>query len=143
MGGWITPRPGRFAHWNDPVSIVQKAEWASVRSQQVRKTSLPPGTDPRTVETVAGRYIDWAIPTQGRFTYLLNALKSAILHYEHAVSLSVSYNCHSTNSRISTNRLVLVIEKQYVFWEESALIKQSGARIATIYGLEDPGFEFC
>ena len=30
MGGWITPRPDRFTPWNDPVSIVQKAEWAPV-----------------------------------------------------------------------------------------------------------------
>jgi hypothetical protein len=28
------------------------------RSQPVRKTSPPPGIDPRTVETVAGRYTD-------------------------------------------------------------------------------------
>jgi hypothetical protein len=28
VGGWSTPRPGRFAPGNDPVSIVQDAGWA-------------------------------------------------------------------------------------------------------------------
>ena len=29
---------------------------------QVRKISHPPGFDPRTVQPLASRYIDWAIP---------------------------------------------------------------------------------
>jgi hypothetical protein len=32
------------------------------RSRQVRKTSPPPGFDPRTVQPVASRYTDYAIP---------------------------------------------------------------------------------
>jgi hypothetical protein len=28
MGGWSTPRPGRFTPGKDPVPIVQEAEWA-------------------------------------------------------------------------------------------------------------------
>jgi hypothetical protein len=32
------------------------------RSGQVRKISPPPGFDPRTVQPVANRYTDWAIP---------------------------------------------------------------------------------
>jgi hypothetical protein len=31
------------------------------RSGRVRKISLPPGFDPRTVQPVASRYTDWAI----------------------------------------------------------------------------------
>jgi len=27
MGGWLTPRPGRFALGKDPVPIVQEAGW--------------------------------------------------------------------------------------------------------------------
>ena len=37
--------PGKY-----PVPIVQEAGWA------------PPGFDPRTVQPVASRYTDWAIP---------------------------------------------------------------------------------
>ena len=32
------------------------------RSGRVRKISPPPGFDPRTVQPVASRYTDWAIP---------------------------------------------------------------------------------
>ena len=35
---------------------------AQGRSGQVRKISPPPGFDPRTVQPVASRYTDWAIP---------------------------------------------------------------------------------
>ena len=28
MGGWSTPRPGRFTPWNDAVPTVQEAGWA-------------------------------------------------------------------------------------------------------------------
>jgi len=28
VGGWPTPRPGRFTPWKDPVPIVQEAGWA-------------------------------------------------------------------------------------------------------------------
>ena len=40
------------------------------RSGPVRKISPPPGFDPRTVQPVASRYTDWAIPAafiQDRF----------------------------------------------------------------------------
>ena len=36
------------------------------RSGRVRKISPPPGFDPRTVQPVASRYIDWAIPALNR-----------------------------------------------------------------------------
>jgi hypothetical protein len=32
------------------------------RPGRVRKTSPPPGFDPRTVQPVASRYTDWAVP---------------------------------------------------------------------------------
>ena len=32
------------------------------RSVRVRKITPPPGLDPRTVQPVASRYTDWAIP---------------------------------------------------------------------------------
>jgi hypothetical protein len=32
------------------------------RAGRVRKISSPPGFDPRTVQPVASRYTDWAIP---------------------------------------------------------------------------------
>jgi hypothetical protein len=46
------PRP-LFTPGKDQVPIVQEAGWAQSRSGQVRKISLPPGFDPRTVKPVA------------------------------------------------------------------------------------------
>jgi hypothetical protein len=55
--GWVvnaTPRP-LYSRERDPVPIVQEAE-------QLRKISTPPGFDPRTLQPVASRYTDCAIP---------------------------------------------------------------------------------
>jgi len=40
------------------------------RSGQVRKISPPPGFDPRTVQPVASRYNDWAIPAHTGKQYI-------------------------------------------------------------------------
>ena len=37
------------------------------RSERVRKISLPPGLDPRTVQAVGSHYTDWAIPAQPNY----------------------------------------------------------------------------
>ena len=49
----------------DPAPIVQEAVWAQARSGQVRKISPSPGFDPRTVQPVASRYINYAILAPG------------------------------------------------------------------------------
>jgi hypothetical protein len=46
----------------DPVPILQEAGWPQGRHGRVRKTSSPPGFDPRTVQPVASRYTDYTIP---------------------------------------------------------------------------------
>jgi hypothetical protein len=45
----------------DPVPIVQEAGGPQGRSGRVPKTSSSPAFDPRTVQSVASRYTDWAI----------------------------------------------------------------------------------
>ena len=54
------PRPDRFTPGNDLVPIVLGG--LQDRSKRVRKISSPPGFDPRTVQPVANRYTDYAIP---------------------------------------------------------------------------------
>ena len=44
------------------------------RSERVRKTSPPPGFDPRTVQPVASRFTDWTIP--GAFITIKGYFKS-------------------------------------------------------------------
>ena len=54
----VTPRP-LFTPRKDPVPIVQEAGWAP-GLERCEKSRLPPGFDPRTVQPVASRYIEWA-----------------------------------------------------------------------------------
>jgi len=56
--GWgvsVTPRP-LFTPGKDPVPFVQEAGWA----RQVWKISPPPEFEPRTIQSVASLYIDYA-----------------------------------------------------------------------------------
>jgi len=39
------------------------------RSARVHKISPPPGFDPRTIQPVASRYTDWAIPAKVHYEY--------------------------------------------------------------------------
>ena len=43
-------------------SLYRKLGRPQGPSERVRKISPPPGFDPQTVQPVASRYIDWAIP---------------------------------------------------------------------------------
>ena len=59
-----------------PTALPQEKTWyrrlyrklggLQSRPRRVRKISLPPGFDPRTVQPVASRYTDWAIPVHRR-----------------------------------------------------------------------------
>ena len=57
------PRSGRFTPRKDPVPIVQEAGWSPGPVWTgAENLAPPPGFDPRTVQPVASRYTDWAIP---------------------------------------------------------------------------------
>jgi hypothetical protein len=62
-GWWSEPRLGHF----DPVKIGTQhtGDWVG-RSWWVRKISLPPGFYPRTVQFIASRCSDWAIPVHNK-----------------------------------------------------------------------------
>jgi hypothetical protein len=64
MGGWLTPRPGRFTPGGKkPVPIVQGG-WVGHRAglDGWGKPRPQLGFEPRTVRSVASRYTDWDIP---------------------------------------------------------------------------------
>ena len=60
--GWSTSRPGQFSPGNSSGTHFIGNTWARRRSGRVRKISPPRGFDTRTVQSVASRYTDWAIP---------------------------------------------------------------------------------
>ena len=70
--GWVvstTPRPlyppGKILY-----SSYRRLRGPQGRSGRVRKISPPQGFDPRTVQPVASRYTDWAIPAKIHYIYV-------------------------------------------------------------------------
>ena len=61
MGGGAAPRLGRFTSGKDPVGGPRD------RSGRVPKISPLPEFDPRTIQPVASRYTDWAIPALQKY----------------------------------------------------------------------------
>jgi hypothetical protein len=62
-GGWSTPRPGRFTPRKETrYPLYRRLGGPQAGSGRVRKISPPPEFDPRTVQPVASRYTDYAIP---------------------------------------------------------------------------------
>ena len=51
------------------------------RSGRVRKISPPPGFDPRTVQPVASRYTDWAIPAPEVNDYIVSYAAYIIVYF--------------------------------------------------------------
>jgi hypothetical protein len=72
-GEWTASRPGRnLPPGKTRYPLHRRLGGPQGRSGQVRKISLPPGFDPRTVQSVGSRYTDWATrPTYlaGNLTY--------------------------------------------------------------------------
>ena len=61
--GWSIPRPGCFTPGKETrYPLYGRLGGPQGRSGRVRKISPPPGLDPRTVQPVANRYKDYAIP---------------------------------------------------------------------------------
>jgi hypothetical protein len=60
------PRFGLFTHGKDRVPIVQEAGWAPGPVTANVGNIAATGIDPRTVQPVASRYADRAVPTQLR-----------------------------------------------------------------------------
>ena len=62
-GGGPAPRPGRITSGERPGTNCTGG-WVGPRPglDRRRKYNPPPGFDPRTVQPVASRYTDWAIP---------------------------------------------------------------------------------
>ena len=58
-----------FTPGKDPVPLYRRLGGPQGRSGRVRKISPPPEFDPRTVQPVASRYTDWAIPALNRNEY--------------------------------------------------------------------------
>ena len=64
-GGSSAPRPGRFTSGKTLYPLYRRLGRPQGQFGRVRKISPRPGFDPRTVQPVASRYTNWAIPAHG------------------------------------------------------------------------------
>ena len=82
--GWgvsATPRP-LFTPGKDPVPIVQEVGWVSGAVWTgAENLAPPPGFDPRTVQPIASRYTDWAIPAHKLYMKTRAYFWSHIAHF--------------------------------------------------------------
>jgi hypothetical protein len=62
VGRWSTPRPGRITPGKTQYPMHRRLAGPKGQSGRVRKISSPLRFDPRTVQPVASRYTDCAIP---------------------------------------------------------------------------------
>ena len=65
--GWSTLRPGRLMRY----SLYRRLGGPQGRSGRVSQVSTPTAFDPRTVQLVASRYNDYAVPTHRKFSTLV------------------------------------------------------------------------
>ena len=78
--GWVaTATPGLLTPRKTQYPLYRKLGGPQCRSGTVRKISPPPGFDPRTVQSVASRYTDCAIPDH--LWRLKNKIKDSWRHY--------------------------------------------------------------
>ena len=61
VGGQRHP-PAALSSGKTQYPLYRRKDGPQGRSRRVRKISPQPGFDPRTVQPVASRYTDWAIP---------------------------------------------------------------------------------
>jgi hypothetical protein len=62
-GGWLTPRPGRFTPGKETwYPFYRRLGGPQCRFGRARKISPPPGFDLRTVQPIASRHTDCAVP---------------------------------------------------------------------------------
>ena len=69
-GGWLKPHPGLFIPRNDTLPIVWEVELAPRPVWTGAQNLAPTAFDPRTVQPVARRYTDHAIPAHDPTNYV-------------------------------------------------------------------------
>jgi len=67
--GWGVTRLSRFTHRKDPVPIAKEAGWFSGPVLMGKKNFAPPGFDLGTVQPVACRYTNYAIPVENNISH--------------------------------------------------------------------------
>ena len=105
-GGWWTPRVVRFTPGKETrYPLYRRLGGPQARSGRVRKKSPPPPAfDCRTVQPVASRDIDWAVPAHTNKTY-----REQMLHAPSVLYVMVPV------ALVERDRLRAVLFVEYIF----------------------------
>jgi hypothetical protein len=79
-GGWSKPRPGCFTPGKTQYALDRRLGGLQGRSGRVQ-ISPTPGFDTRTVQPVASRYTDWAVPAVNNCVSILVSVNRHQNHY--------------------------------------------------------------
>ena len=110
--GWSTPRhaPAVLPPRNTLYPLYKRLGGPQDLSGQVRKISPTPGFDLRTVQPVASRYSDWAIPDPWALKMYFNPLKAELSPICHLLTLLRAHLIFHV-SRIRVKYIILLISK--------------------------------
>ena len=105
-GESLASRPGRsLPPGKNRYSLYRRLSGPQGRSGQVRKISLPPGFDPRTVQPIGSRYTNWATrPTR------------APLIVQKTSKITLQYLIQQT-ARVTINKHVLLCNAPPTCWD--------------------------
>ena len=106
--GWrlsFTPRQ-LFTPGKDPVPIAQEAEWAPGPVWTGAESVAPTGFDPRTVQPVANRYIDYATRPTKELRWKVKPIRNFILN----VLSKIIINC-----RLQQCHVVILLRCNWIF----------------------------
>jgi len=123
-GGWSMPRPDRFTPLKETLNPLYKTMGGPQgRSGRGRKIKPPPRFHPPTVQPIASRYTDWAIPAQTwkiMLSHYLSLWSQQLMQTVWESSVPTSQKKKHSLATIKTNRLILFNEI-IIFYFESYL----------------------
>ena len=107
-GGWLTPRSSRFTPGMTRYPLYKRLSGPQSRSGGMRKTSPPPGFDPRTFQPEASRYTDWAIPAHISETLELRNHLTRLCAWQKCIEFCRSKNFKTYTSPHACNKCPVV-----------------------------------
>ena len=112
--GWSRPRSGRFFPGKETqYSLYRRLGGPQGRAGQLRKTSPPPGFDPRKVQPVASRYMEYLTSWQSVRTGVHPWIKKKVNKVRNVPNVSTKFVLKNHNI-ISFSNLFLRIKGKYV-----------------------------
>jgi hypothetical protein len=94
--------PAVLPPWKTRYLLCRRLGGLQGRSERVRKISPPPGFNPQTLQPVASRYTDWAIPALLSVGHVKILVYSASTESEETLHRRIFYACQTIHNPSGT-----------------------------------------